>query len=128
MISKLEILLESSTLRNHLEIQVSKVSKKLQLKFEHLQNGSIETDCDDEKREFIYDLDNVNAVGCGLGCQLHGISAAFVCAFENNRKLSLTNYQRSQYDKYFNAFKSKCEREKYIDLKNISSKNTEFRF
>ena len=62
----------SQSLRNHLENQVSKVSKKLQLKFEHLQNGSIETDCDDEigseKREFFYDLDNVNAVGCGLGC------------------------------------------------------------
>jgi hypothetical protein len=101
------------------------VSKKLQLKFEHLQNGSIETDCDEissDKREFLYDLDNVNAVGCGLGCQLHGISAAFICAFENNRKLSLINYQRNQYDKYFNAFKSKCERGKKIDFKKISSK------
>jgi len=107
------------------------VYKKLQLKLEHLQNGSIETDCDDEigseKREFFYDLDNVNAVGCGLGCQLHGISAAFVCAFESNRKLSLINYQRNQYDKYFNAFKSKCERENKIDFKKIPSK-TEFRF
>ena len=66
-----EELYSPNTLRNHLENQVSKVSKKLQLKFEHLQNGSIEADCDEigsEKREFFYDLDNVNAVGCGLGC------------------------------------------------------------
>ena len=109
--------------------QVVKISEEFQEKFNNLQRDTIE-DCRDYdgKREILYDLDNVNSVSCGLGCQLHGISAAFVCAFENNRKLNIINYQQNQYAKYFNAFGSNCMPENERNISRISSKQKKMYF
>ena len=126
MLSKLETILESKTIRVHLKNQINNVSEELQEKFYKLQAESNEDcnyDVDNETRKIFYDLDNVNSVSCGLGCQLHGISAAFVCAFENNRKLNIINYQRNQYAQYFNSFKSKCKLEHQFNASRISSKH-----
>ena len=118
-------MIESKIIRNHLENQVSGVSAELQNKFKQLENDSSEN-CDDVNgiREIFYDLDNVNSVSCGLGCQLHGISAAFVCAFESNRKLFIINYEQNQYEKFFNAFKSKCKHEDKINFNRKIPSNT----
>ena len=121
------MILESKIIRLHLVSQVAKKSKDLQEKFEHLQQYSIENCSEiDEKKKILYDLDNVNSVSCGLGCQLHGISAAFLCALESNLTLSIINYQRIQYEQYFNSFKSICKYENELNVSKITSKKKKF--
>jgi len=110
LIAKLELVIESENIKNHLKSQVFKMSKELQGKFEHLQQAR-NKDCDETQRMIVYDLGNINPVYCGLGCQLHGISAAFLCASENNRQFSIINYPRNQYENYFDAFNITCPKE-----------------
>ena len=89
-------------------------------------NGDLEK----RKRKLVYDLGNINPVYCGLGCQLHGISAAFLCSSENHRQFSIINFPRKHYESYFNAFKFKCSQHenrtktsKFKHLLNLSELN-----
>jgi hypothetical protein len=110
-ISKLEILLESENLKGHLKTQVVNVSKKLEEKFRKVQGTKLNCIRDGKNEILIYDLDNINPIYCGLGCHLHGISAAFICAIEYNKQLVLINFQ-NQFEKYFDPFKISCKYEK----------------
>jgi hypothetical protein len=102
-----------------LKRQVIKISQELEEKFEKLQRN---IECDNQRqRTIFYDLGNINPVYCGLGCQLHGISAAFVCSSENHRKLEIINFQRSQYDIYLEPFKTRCQHENTNKIQQIAS-------
>ena len=117
--ARLESLLESKNLKINLKRQVEKISQEFEEKYEKLQRNNNE-ECDNHmQRTIFYDLDNINPVYCGLGCQLHGFSAAFVCSSENHRKLEIINFQRSQYENYLEAFKTRCKHEDKSETQKI---------
>ncbi len=107
--AQLEIILESDNLKTTLKSKASRVAQELEATFEQ-QLAPVDDKCDAQtQQKILYDLGNINAVYCGLGCQLHGMSAAFLCAVEQRRPLSIINFQLTQYENYFEAIKGeKC--------------------
>ena len=52
-------------------------------------------------------FDDKDPFDCGLGCQLHVISAGILCATEMNKKYLVIG-NKGNYEKYFRAFEPYC--------------------
>ena len=95
-------MLDADDLNEYINDRTMNISKTFQKKLRILNEN-----CKNSKILF-YDLGDINAVYCGLGCQLHGISASLMCAVENDMKLLVINYPQSQYENYFKFFSKNC--------------------
>ena len=64
-------------------------------------------------------FENLNPSDCGLGCQLHVISAGIICATEMNKQYLVIKHQ-GKYDEYFNSFKLACgNRDQQLCILNL---------
>ncbi len=79
-----------------------KISDDLQLKFKKVHE---EPECNSSKN--VLNFDKVSPVTCGLGCQLHTISAGFLCATDMKKKYFVVNHL-GKYEEYFSNFKLVC--------------------
>ena len=80
----------------------SKISSQIQLKLKSKQKN---VECNASKHAL--NLDQLNPFDCGLGCQLHVISAGIICATEMNKQYLVIKHQ-GKYDEYFSSFRLIC--------------------
>ena len=95
-------MLDADDLKKYINYRTMNISKIFQKNLHFLNEN-----CKNSKILY-YDLGDINPVYCGLGCQLHGISAGLMCAVENDMKLLVINYPQSQYENYFKFFSKNC--------------------
>ena len=112
---KIEIQLDSQVFHEYFTKINSQVSRDIQAQIKSSQNF---TNCENVKMVY-YDLGNINAAYCGLGCTLHGISASFLCAVENKMQFSVINYQKAHYEKYFKKLTTKCNKDHFENIPSI---------
>ena len=96
-------MLDAEHFKKYFTNLVLEFSNELQDKIHSLQEN-----CKNQQILY-YDLDNMNPMYCGLGCQLHGISASLLCAIENNLQFAVINYQQNQYEDYLLPFWTMCQ-------------------
>jgi hypothetical protein len=104
------LILETKRVKNLLAKATTSLAHQIATKLKQLNNKNEQTNCGANKF-LIYDLENLNAVHCGLGCQLHGFSSGILCASESKRHFSIINYSKDQYQKYFDFFNHSCSHE-----------------
>jgi hypothetical protein len=80
-----------------------------------LKNNQENVKC--ERSKHVLNMTGLNPVTCGLGCQLHIISAGILCATEINKQYLVIDH-RGNYDKYFRAFDPFCVKANDTNMKN----------
>ena len=104
------MILETKRVKRLIAKATMSLEHRIETKLKQLNDasGPIEqTNCCTNKL-LIYDFENLNAVYCGLGCQLHGFSSGILCASESDRRFSIINFSKDQYKNYFDFFNRSC--------------------
>ncbi len=101
------MILETKRVKSLIAKATTSLARQIETKLNDA-NGE-QTNCRTNKL-LMYDLENLNAVYCGLGCQLHGFSSGILCASESDRRYSIVNFAQDQYKKYFDFFNRSCSR------------------
>ena len=102
--AKMELIIQSNVMQSFKKEKIRNFEIALQMKIENLRRG----DCNLNKTLIAVMEYESHAISCGFGCQMHYISAAFLCSIEKDRLFLVKNYEKSKYNKYFAFFDEKC--------------------
>ena len=88
LMAKLELIIQSNDIQTFKKEKIRNFENAFELKLKNFRSG----DCYFSKT-LIAVLDyEKHAISCGFGCQMHYISAAFLCSTEKERLFLVKNY------------------------------------